>query len=102
MSEVSPIRSLDDTELEVLMDIRYQDIERAAARDAILQEFRDIIVVYQELRTFDPGFLAPHHAEILFGLIDRRMEALYGVMIVLNGEENWDNQIFGLVWAGHF
>lgn len=33
MSEGSPIPSLDGTELEVLMDIRYQNVERAAAGD---------------------------------------------------------------------
>lgn len=100
MPEGSPIRSLNDTELEVLMQIRYRDLERAAARDKILEEFRDIFVVYQELRIFGLHFLAPHNVDILFNLINHRMEALNEAMTVLDEEENSDNQIFGLVWAG--
>ncbi|KAJ5616863.1 hypothetical protein N7537_001977 [Penicillium hordei] len=41
MAEGSPIRSLNDTELGILLDIRYQNIERAAASDEILREFWD-------------------------------------------------------------
>ncbi|CAI7578760.1 unnamed protein product [Penicillium viridicatum] len=96
MPEDSPILSFNDTELEVLMEIRYQEVERAAARVKILQEFWDIIVVYQELRAFDPSFLSPHHVDILFNLINHRMQALNEAMTVLNEEENLDNQIFGL------
>ncbi|KAJ5592674.1 hypothetical protein N7537_009578 [Penicillium hordei] len=102
MSEGSPILSLNDTELEVLMDIHHQDIERAAVRDKLLQEFWDTIVVYQELMTFGLSFLDPQHVDILFNLINHRMETFYETMTVLNEEENLDNQIFGLVWAGLF
>jgi hypothetical protein len=30
------------------------------------------------------------------------MEELNEAMVVLDGQENLDNQIFGLVWGGHF
>ncbi|KAJ5530853.1 hypothetical protein N7527_004246 [Penicillium freii] len=97
MPEGSPIRSLNDTELEVLMQIRYRDLERAAARDEILEEFRDIFVVYQELRIFGLHFLAPHHVDVLFNLINHRMEALNEAMTVLDEEENWGQSD---LWTG--
>ncbi|KAJ6178690.1 hypothetical protein N7519_009151 [Penicillium mononematosum] len=98
MAEGSPIRSLNDTELEILMEIRYQDIERAAARDEILQGFWDLIAAYQEFRAFGFYLVSPYNAYILFILFNRRMEELNEAMVVLDGQENSDNQIFGLVW----
>ncbi|OQE83316.1 hypothetical protein PENNAL_c0033G11125 [Penicillium nalgiovense] len=76
MAKGSPIRSLNDTELEILMDIRYQDIERAAA-------------------PFGSSLVSPYNGYILSILFDRRMEELNEAMVVLDGQENSDNQIFG-------
>lgn len=102
MAEGSPIRFLNDTELEILMDIRYQNIERAAARDEILREFWDLIAEYQELTAFGSSLVSPYNGYILSILFDRRMEELNEAMVVLDGQENSDNQIFGQVWGGHF
>ncbi|KAJ5530852.1 hypothetical protein N7527_004245 [Penicillium freii] len=96
----SQIRSLDDEELEVLMDLRYRATVCTRRRTRLHQETRFIDVGHQVPLGLSGQELDPVSFYGVLGSMLRRMEALDEEFISRMAEEEQDPETFERVWGG--
>ncbi|KAJ5520302.1 hypothetical protein N7463_000755 [Penicillium fimorum] len=95
-----PIRSLGDSESEVLMDLHIRVTHWIRERTRILRETRFFCVAFQVLLNLPPSEFDPIRIYIIASLVIRQMESLNVALMSLFVEEREDANNSDRAWEG--
>lgn len=96
----SQIRSLDDSELEVLMDHRYHVTRRIRIHTRLLQKARFTRMAFQALLDIPPWEIDFTRYWAIFRSILCRLDTFNEALELLRVQEREDAETFGWVWGG--